>query len=75
LPNALRVAGDDPSAERNPVFQPGEPQVLFKTPKNARLLASAPDRSRFLISIPIDGAGPAPEPFTVVLNWQTALNK
>jgi eukaryotic-like serine/threonine-protein kinase len=58
----------------DPVFHTGEPEVLFKAPKNA-LIASAPDRTRFLMALPIDGAGSAAEPFTVVLNWQAGSRK
>jgi hypothetical protein len=59
----------------NPVFQAGEPQVLFKRLPSAVFLASAPDRNLFLMSVPIGAAQSTPEPFTVVLNWTALLKK
>jgi len=58
----------------NPVFQPGKPEALFKISLKALSLGSLPDRSRFLMAIPIDAAE-RPEPFTVVLNWRTGLKE
>lgn len=60
----------------NPVFQHGEPTVLFKPPANARVLDFAPDLNQSLMSMPVAAtAGSAPEPFTVVLNWASGLKK
>jgi hypothetical protein len=59
----------------NPVFQHGEPPVLFKRTPNASVHASTPDLNLFPVVILIAASGSAPEPFTVVLNWQAALKK
>jgi hypothetical protein len=59
----------------DPVFQAGEPKALFKMPKNALPLGSSPDRSQFLVGVPIDATGPTAEPFTIVLNWTSLLKR
>jgi WD40 repeat protein len=59
----------------SPVFQHGEPTVLFKQPPGASYLASMPDRSLFVAVVPVAAAGSAAEPFTVVLNWTSGLRK
>jgi Tol biopolymer transport system component len=61
------------SVTANPVFQAGEPTVLFKRPANALVMDSAPDLNTFLVAMPVAAAGSAPEPFTVVLNWTSLL--
>jgi Tol biopolymer transport system component len=57
----------------NPVFQAGEPTVLFKRPANAGILDAAPGLKTFLAVVPVAAAASAPEPFTVVLNWMSLL--
>jgi hypothetical protein len=59
----------------NPVFQAGEPKVLFKRPPNARVLDFAPDLNVSLVAMPVAASESAPEPFTVILNWQSGLRK
>jgi Tol biopolymer transport system component len=55
-----------------PTLQPGPPRVLFSKPKNWVGPASA-DGQRFLLAVPPEQT--APQPFTVVLNWQAGLHK
>ena len=50
-------------------FRPGSPQFLFRTPAAWFAEANpASDGARFLVAVPVEQT--APEPFTVVLNWQ-----
>jgi hypothetical protein len=55
-------------------FTPGPPRPLFRMPLAwfSRADATA-DGSRFLIATPVEQ--PAPQNFTVVLNWQAELNR
>jgi len=53
-------------------FRRGIPQFLFRTPAAWFSEANATsDGRQFLVAIPVEQT--APEPFTVVLNWQTEL--
>jgi eukaryotic-like serine/threonine-protein kinase len=53
-------------------FQPGVPQRLFRYSKTWRG-DPVGDAKRFLFAVPVEH--PAPQPFTVVLNWQAELKK
>jgi hypothetical protein len=63
----------------NAVFQAGVPRALFKGLQSLDFTDVAPewdltaDGKRFLFALPV--AQNTPAPFTVVLNWQTALKK
>ena len=59
------------SVDATPSFQAGAPRELFKTPTGATGMASAKDLTRFLIPVPVERK--APQGFTVVLNWASAL--
>jgi hypothetical protein len=54
----------------NPVFRAGLPKVLFQTPSS--YWDMTPDGKRFLFAVPKERGQ---VPFTVVLNWQTDLQK
>jgi Tol biopolymer transport system component/tRNA A-37 threonylcarbamoyl transferase component Bud32 len=58
----------------SPVFQHGEPKLLFKRPSNGWLAGSTRDLGRFLVAVP-SAAGTRLEPLTVVLNWTALVKK
>lgn len=47
---------------------------MFRIPATAVSLSATRDLKRFLLSVPA-GEPEKPEPITVLLNWDTALNK
>ena len=53
-------------------FRPGMPQRLFPMPKGWKGEPEG-DGKRFLFAVPAEKT--APQPFTVVLNWQAELKK
>jgi Tol biopolymer transport system component len=55
------------------VFQAGIPKALFKVPRGVLFWDVSSDGNRFLM--PAASAASAQPPFTVVLNWQSALKK
>jgi Tol biopolymer transport system component len=55
-----------------PVLKPGDPQRLFSRPRSWMGEADS-DGKRFLLAVPKEQT--APQPFTVVLNWQAELKK
>jgi hypothetical protein len=55
-----------------PALKAGAPRPLFQLPPGVIGFEVTADAERFLIGAPVGGA---PVPFTVVLNWQTALKK
>ncbi len=61
------------------IFQAGVPKELFKIPPGVLFWDISPDGKRFLMVAPTSsGTGTAvnaPPKFTVVLNWQSSLNK
>jgi Tol biopolymer transport system component len=57
------------------VFQAGVPKALFKVPPGVLFWDVTPDGKRFLMAAPNAASAAAPSPFTVVLNWQSALRK
>ena len=58
-------------------FKPGIPERLFSTriepDSAARLYDVSPDGRRFLLAQPVEQAGS--EPLTLILNWQSLINK
>jgi eukaryotic-like serine/threonine-protein kinase len=56
-----------------PLFEAGAPRPLFQLPPGVIGGEVTADGRRFLIGVPL--AQSASVPFTVVLNWQTALKK
>jgi eukaryotic-like serine/threonine-protein kinase len=56
-----------------PVFQAGAPRPLFQLPPGFIGGDVTADGKRFLVGVPVGQS--ASVPFTVVLNWQTALKK
>jgi len=56
-----------------PVFAAGASRPLFQLPPGVSGVDVTGDGSRFLIGVPVGQS--ASVPFTVVLNWQTALKK
>jgi len=56
------------------IFQAGIPKPLFKVPNGVLFWDVAADGKRFLMAAP-SGGSTAPQPFTVILNWQSALKK
>ena len=56
------------------VFQ-GLPKALFKVPADVDSWDVSADGKRFLMAVPSGVNSVAQPPFTVVLNWQTALKK
>ena len=54
-------------------FQTGVPQPLFQTPAAGYWVDAAGDGNRFLVAVREEET--APQPFTIVLNWQAALKK
>jgi len=61
------------SITSKPVFQAGGPRPLFQLPSGFIGGDVTADGKRFLIGVPVGQS--ASLPFTVVLNWQTALKK
>jgi eukaryotic-like serine/threonine-protein kinase len=57
------------------VFQAGVPKVLFKVPPGVLFWDVTSDGKRFMMAAPSETAAAAQAPFTVVLNWQSALKK
>jgi eukaryotic-like serine/threonine-protein kinase len=55
----------------NPVFEAGVPKVLFELPVGSTPGDVAADGKRFLIGVPVAPSDSIP--FTVLLNWQSAL--
>ena len=56
------------------VIQAGEPKALFMLPMTSWSFAPAPDGNRFLVVMGgATGVGFSANPFTVVLNWPSAL--
>jgi len=56
------------------VFQAGIPKPLFKVPPGVLFWDVTSDGKRFVMAAPASVAT-ASQPFTVVLNWQSALKK
>ena len=56
-----------------PVFEAGDPRPLFQLPPGFIGGDVTADGRRFLIGVPLEQS--ASVPFTVVLNWQSALKK
>ena len=56
-----------------PAFEPGMPKPLFQIPAGATIWDVAPDGQRFLL--PVLTAESSRVPFTVVLNWTSALKQ
>ena len=56
-----------------PEFRAGVPKPLFQLPPNALAGDVTPDGKRFLYAV--RAGETASEPYTVVLNWQSALKK
>jgi len=56
------------------VFQAGIPKPLFKVPPGVLFWDVTSDGKRFVMAAPAN-ATTASQPFTVVLNWQSALKK
>jgi hypothetical protein len=54
-------------------FDVGAPTVLFQSAPGTIVGDVAPDGKRFLLVTPVGSSASAP--FTVVLNWTTALQK
>ena len=61
----------------SPTFQAGTPKLLFQAPQQANGTRGnyTIDGKKFLFIAPTGKADQAEAPFTVVLNWQAALNK
>jgi serine/threonine protein kinase len=64
----------------SPEFRAGEPKLLFQTPPNfvrgnapGSLVDATADGKRFMLLVPMNRGG-SQEQFTVVLNWNAALN-
>ena len=66
-----RAMAVDVNASRE--FQAGIPKALFKAPPGVLFWDVSTDGKRFLMAAPSTAS--AQPPFTVVLNWQAALNK
>jgi eukaryotic-like serine/threonine-protein kinase len=58
----------------SPSFRAGAPRPMFRIPAATVSLAATRDLKRFLLAVPLGGPE-KPEPITVVLNWDAALNK
>jgi hypothetical protein len=59
----------------SPAFRAGKPQLLGFVVTGGSVLGAwdpAADGKRFLVSAPKSGT---PEPYTVILNWQSGLKK
>jgi Tol biopolymer transport system component len=59
--------------ETRPTFRAGTPRVLFTPRPDLSGLAATADLSRFLATVPAEGAPPAS--ITITLNWQAALER
>jgi Tol biopolymer transport system component len=59
------------SVDSTRTFQAGTPRELFQIPQGANGLSYTGDLKRFLLAIPVEKN--APQGFTVVLNWASAL--
>jgi Tol biopolymer transport system component len=59
--------------ETSPTFRAGAPRMLFPPRPDLSGLAMTADLSRFLATVPAEGAPPAS--ITVTLNWQAALER
>jgi Tol biopolymer transport system component len=59
----------------NGLFQAGVPKTLFKAPAGVFAWDVSSDGKRFLMSVPSAPSTATQPKFTVVLNWQSALNK
>jgi Tol biopolymer transport system component len=58
----------------NAAIQAGEPRALFKLRRGNSQFTVTPDGTRFLVSMrPTDSRAFTANPFTVVLNWTSAL--
>ena len=56
-------------------FQAGIPRVLFKVPQGVLFWDVSPDGKRFLMPAPSAASAALQPKFTVILNWQAALEK
>jgi hypothetical protein len=56
-------------------FQAGVPKTLFKVPAGVSAWDVSSDGKRFLMVVPSAARAATQPKFTVVLNWQTALNR
>ena len=59
------------SVDSTRAFQAGVSKELFQIPPGANNVAATSDLKRFLIPVPVEGK--APQAFTVLLNWPSAL--
>jgi TolB protein len=59
--------------EPGPTPRLGQPQLLFMLPPAAAQWDMTPDGSRFLLAINL--GDPTPPPFTVLINWQSAIGR
>jgi Tol biopolymer transport system component len=59
--------------ETTPTFKAGAPRMLFAPRPDFSGLAMTADLSRFLATVPTEGAPPAS--ITIMLNWQAALER
>jgi hypothetical protein len=57
------------------LFQAGVPKTLFKVPAGVSAWDVSSDGKRFLMGVPPAASAATQPKFTVVLNWQAALNK
>jgi hypothetical protein len=69
-PNGMAMAVD---VNTSGVFQAGVPKPLFKTPSGVLFWDVSSDGKRFLMAAP--STANTQRPFTIVLNWQSALKK
>jgi eukaryotic-like serine/threonine-protein kinase len=56
-------------------FRAGIPRALFKVPPGVLFWDVSPDGKRFLMAAPSPTSASSQLPFTVVLNWQSALKR
>jgi hypothetical protein len=56
----------------NPEFRPGKPRPLGFAAAYSTAWDCTADGRRFLVAVP---KSKGPEPYTVILNWQTGLTK
>ena len=61
------------SVEPGPTPRFGQPQLLFTMRNEGENWDMAPDGSRFLVAMRVGEY--TPPPFTVLLNWQSALSR
>ncbi len=59
------------SVDTTKTFQAGAPHELFQIPPGAHAASNTGDLKRFLMSMPVERK--APQAFTVLLNWTSAL--